>query len=133
MYKATISELKNHLSAYLKKVQAGETVLVFDRNRPIARIERAGGVHEGGRAELLAVLRADGGLLVWWSTPVECASAIARREREGDLAVAASNAALARLRALEPSWIEVSPTLKLRRLALRLLRAHAPPPPHSLP
>jgi len=46
MYKATISELKNHLSAYLKKVQAGETVLVFDRNRPIARIERAGGLHE---------------------------------------------------------------------------------------
>ncbi|MEX1204473.1 MAG: type II toxin-antitoxin system prevent-host-death family antitoxin [Dongiaceae bacterium] len=31
MYRATISELKNRLSAYLRKVQAGETVLVFDR------------------------------------------------------------------------------------------------------
>lgn len=82
-------------------------------------------VDEPASADLLALLKADGGLLVWWGTPVECASAIARREREGDLAVAASNAALARLRALEPAWIEVGPTLKLRQLALRLLRAHA--------
>jgi antitoxin (DNA-binding transcriptional repressor) of toxin-antitoxin stability system len=40
MEKATISELKNRLSAYLQKVRAGETVLVLDRDRPIARIER---------------------------------------------------------------------------------------------
>lgn len=40
MEKATISQLKNGLSAYLDKVRAGETVLVLDRDRPIARIER---------------------------------------------------------------------------------------------
>jgi prevent-host-death family protein len=40
MMMATISEIKNHLSAYLKKVYAGETVLILDRNRPVARIER---------------------------------------------------------------------------------------------
>lgn len=40
MKKATISELKNRLSAYLKEVQAGETILVLDRDQPIARIER---------------------------------------------------------------------------------------------
>jgi prevent-host-death family protein len=39
MIKATISELKNQLSAYLKKVRAGETVLIYDRNEPIARLE----------------------------------------------------------------------------------------------
>jgi len=40
MEKATISELKNSLSAYLKKVRAGQTVIVFDRHIPIARLER---------------------------------------------------------------------------------------------
>ena len=40
MKKATISELKNRLSAYLKEVQAGETILVLDRDQPVARIER---------------------------------------------------------------------------------------------
>jgi prevent-host-death family protein len=40
MEKATISELKNSLSAYLKKVRAGHTVLILDRDQPIARIER---------------------------------------------------------------------------------------------
>jgi len=40
MEKATISELKNHLSAYLKKVRAGHTVLVLDRDQPVARLER---------------------------------------------------------------------------------------------
>jgi len=43
MEKANIAELKNNLSRYLRKVRAGETVLIMDRNRPIARIERVGG------------------------------------------------------------------------------------------
>jgi len=42
MKRATISELKNRLSAYLKEVQAGETILVLDRDQPVARIERVG-------------------------------------------------------------------------------------------
>jgi prevent-host-death family protein len=51
MEKARISELKNRLSAYLKKVQAGDTVLVLDRDRPIARIEPVAGA-EGVGARL---------------------------------------------------------------------------------
>jgi antitoxin (DNA-binding transcriptional repressor) of toxin-antitoxin stability system len=43
MERATISQLKNALSAYLDKVRAGETVLVCDRDQPIARIERVRG------------------------------------------------------------------------------------------
>lgn len=43
MEKATISELKNRLSAYLKKVRAGHTVLILDRDQPIARLEGVGG------------------------------------------------------------------------------------------
>lgn len=40
MEKATISQLKNHLSAYLRKVRAGHTVVIFDRDRPVARLEQ---------------------------------------------------------------------------------------------
>jgi prevent-host-death family protein len=37
-----ISELKNRLSYYLRQVRSGESVLVSDRNRVIARIDPAG-------------------------------------------------------------------------------------------
>ena len=40
MKKASISALKNQLSAFLQRVRAGQTVIVYDRNRPIARIDR---------------------------------------------------------------------------------------------
>ncbi len=39
MKNATISKLRDSLSAYLAQVRRGETVIVFDRNTPIARIE----------------------------------------------------------------------------------------------
>jgi prevent-host-death family protein len=39
MQRATISQVKNRLSAYLKKVRAGESILILDRDEPIARIE----------------------------------------------------------------------------------------------
>jgi prevent-host-death family protein len=37
-----ISELKNRLSHYLREVRRGETILVCDRDRIVARIEPAG-------------------------------------------------------------------------------------------
>ena len=40
MKKTSISELKNQLSAYLQYVRAGETVVIYDRSRPVARIDR---------------------------------------------------------------------------------------------
>lgn len=43
MQKVTISQLKNRLSAYLRRVRAGETVLILDRDLPVARLERVGG------------------------------------------------------------------------------------------
>jgi len=39
MMRVSISQLKDQLSAYLKKVQSGETVLVTDRDRPVAKLE----------------------------------------------------------------------------------------------
>ena len=38
MKRAKIAELKNHLSRYLDHVRSGESVLVLDRDQPIARI-----------------------------------------------------------------------------------------------
>lgn len=58
MEKATVSKLKNNLSAYLRKVRAGHPVFIYDRNVPIARIER---IETSGRgADRLALLDAEG-------------------------------------------------------------------------
>ncbi len=61
MNKATISQLKNHLSAYLRKVRGGQTILIVDRDEPVARIERveAGGAVDDriGRLERAGLLR----------------------------------------------------------------------------
>lgn len=47
MERTSIADLKAHLSAYLRKVKAGETVLVLDRGRPVARIEPVDTAQEG--------------------------------------------------------------------------------------
>ncbi len=39
MKKANVSEAKSGLSRYLNDVQKGETVLIFDRDRLVARLE----------------------------------------------------------------------------------------------
>lgn len=38
MEKVSVSKLKDQLSAYLKKVRAGQTVTVTDRNQPVAQL-----------------------------------------------------------------------------------------------
>ena len=49
MIRATISEVKDGMSAYLRRVKAGETVLVTERRTPIARIVPVGLDAEGGK------------------------------------------------------------------------------------
>jgi len=39
MRQVKTADLKAHLSAYLAAVRAGETIIVCDRNTPIARLE----------------------------------------------------------------------------------------------
>jgi prevent-host-death family protein len=39
---ASITEAKNQLRALLEKVRNGETVIITDRDRPVARLEPAG-------------------------------------------------------------------------------------------
>jgi antitoxin (DNA-binding transcriptional repressor) of toxin-antitoxin stability system len=56
--KATVSKLKDNLSAYLRKVRAGHAVVIYDRDVPIARLERIESAGTG--ADRLALLRAQG-------------------------------------------------------------------------
>ena len=66
----------------------------------------------------------DPAMLVWWATEVECASAIARLERDGALDAAAVNEAFDRLRRLGEGWHEVEPSDAVREAAVRFLRVH---------
>jgi len=74
MKKARIAELKDHLSRYLDYVKGGGSVLVFDRDQPVAQIVPIrGGRHKTGeRGERLErlerrgiVRRGAGGLPDW--------------------------------------------------------------------
>jgi len=46
MERATISEIKKRLSASLKKVRAGQAILILDRDQPVARLERVEGADQ---------------------------------------------------------------------------------------
>ena len=66
----------------------------------------------------------DGGMLVWWATEVDCASAIARLERDGALDEGAVREAFQRLTQLATGWHEVDPSDSIRETAVRFLRVH---------
>lgn len=72
---------------------------------------------------VLDVARKDPELAVWWGTAVECASALARLEREGASADHVA-AAFTRLDELAQSWTEVEPSDEVQQTARRLLRVH---------
>jgi antitoxin (DNA-binding transcriptional repressor) of toxin-antitoxin stability system len=58
MEKVTVSRLKDQLSAYLRRVRAGHTVVIYDRDVPIARLERIEATDRG--TDRLARLHARG-------------------------------------------------------------------------
>ena len=66
----------------------------------------------------------DPAMLVWWATEVECASAIARLEREDALDEATTIGAFARLMRLSESWHEIDASDAIRETAVRFLRVH---------
>ena len=70
------------------------------------------------------VMRDDPAAAVWWVTLVECASALARLEREGRLAEPEQAAARARLSRTARTWTEVPPQERIRDQADRLVRLH---------
>jgi hypothetical protein len=81
-------------------------------------------VAEPQSAALRALLEEDPAQVIWWGTPLECVSAIARLERESHLSPVGVRDALKRLDAAEARWIEAPPTPVVREQARRLLRVH---------
>lgn len=61
--------------------------------------------------------------MVWWTTEIECVSALARLEREGSPA-SPLREAFGRLKEFAASWQEIDPSDELRETATRLLRVH---------
>ncbi len=70
------------------------------------------------------IYRDDPNFLVWWSTAVECTSAIARLERSGQLDGSKVKLAFDRLAAASREWQEIEPVETIRAQARRLLRLH---------
>jgi len=69
--------------------------------------------------------RAYSPMVVWWGTPVEGVTALARLAREGAMNATGARQAVARLEALRRTWVEVLPTDALRGLAEALPMKHA--------
>ncbi len=63
-------------------------------------------------------------IVVWWTTYIECLSALSRRQREGVLTSGDAGKARAVLSALAAAWSEVQPTEMVRLRAERLLSIH---------
>lgn len=63
-------------------------------------------------------------MVVWWGTPVECASAFARLRREGRLSETQEATVSRRLGRMRSGWFEMTPGDQLRAQAIRALRLH---------
>lgn len=79
-----------------------------------------------GEAEtdVLTALYPEAEVVAWWSAEVECASAVARLEREGSLEPEGASESFRRLESLAAGWHLVEPSDLIKRTARRLLRTH---------
>jgi len=80
---------------------------------------------EGASAAVTEEFARDGSVVTWWASRVECASALARRERDGGLDRRGVDISRLRLRLLQQGWQEIDASENLRQTAIRLLRVHA--------
>lgn len=74
--------------------------------------------------DALVALYPEDDVVAWWSTVVECASAVARLERDGSLEPDDASECFRRLEALAAGWHVVEPSDLVERTARRLLRTH---------
>jgi predicted nucleic acid-binding protein len=70
------------------------------------------------------LMKDDEDSVVWWTTYIECLSALSRRQREGVFTSGDAAKARAVLSALAAAWSEVQPTEMVRVRAERLLSIH---------
>lgn len=81
-------------------------------------------VAEVSTPRLAALATEDPAMLVWWGSEVECASALARLERDAAIDANGTMAAFSRLARLKAAWHEVDPSDAVRETATRFLRVH---------
>lgn len=81
-------------------------------------------VEEASTKSVQGLLATDANVVVWWGTPVECASALARLRRMGLLTDAGETAARDLLSGYRRGWTEIQPVSALRERALRMLSVH---------
>jgi len=81
-------------------------------------------ITEASTRRLGVLAQQDPDMLVWWGSKVECASALARLERDAALDPRAAVLAFDRLKQLATGWHEVDPSDILREAAARFLRVH---------
>jgi predicted nucleic acid-binding protein len=89
-------------------------------------------VKEPTSARVEDLLRRDPAVALWWATPVECAGALARLERERALSRSGSRQAYDTLDHLRARAFEVQPTEDVRARAQRLLAVHRLRAPDAL-
>jgi uncharacterized protein len=81
-------------------------------------------LHEPTSERLELLLRRDPEVVLWWGTPIECASAFARARRQGTLRASAHRKAQAVLDELRAGAFEVQPAEEVRARAQRILAVH---------
>lgn len=89
-------------------------------------------VTEQTTARLQALARRDPDMLAWWGSAAECASALARLERDAALDAKAAEIAFRRLTQLSAAWHEIEPSELVRENAVRFLRVHPLRPADAL-
>jgi predicted nucleic acid-binding protein len=65
-----------------------------------------------------------GRIIVWWGTPVEVQSALARLRRDGEITDKELDQAVKKLVMLRDSWSEIMPSARLREVAETLPRTN---------
>lgn len=81
-------------------------------------------VAEENSTDARSLLEAQPEMALWWATPVECMSALARKEREGRLDLKAMTVAQKNLALIEANSVRIDPTDQVRRMAQKLLRRY---------
>lgn len=81
-------------------------------------------LEEAASGRMRDLYTGDRDMLVWWGTPIECHSGIARRERAGFIPDDVRTDADRALRELSLHWTEVEPVAPIREVAIRLVGVH---------
>ena len=81
-------------------------------------------VREPGSSLVRKIAEEDGAIAVWWTTPIECYSAFARRRRDDILTRAHEDQARQAVTRMAADWTEVQPSHQVRETTGRVLLLH---------